>query len=117
LPVAERRKFWNCQKENTVAKEIKPVAKEIKPAPKETKEAKSITRASKPNFFQRSVEGIRRYFNETVGELRKVSWPTRREAWYLTIVVLIVTGIMAAVLGSLDYVFSRFFQWILQLPL
>ena len=100
-----------------MAKEIKPVAKEIKPAPKESKEVKSITRASKPNFLQRSVEGIRRYVNETTGELRKVSWPTRREAWYLTVVVLIVTSIMAAVLGSLDWVFSRFFQWILQLPL
>ena len=39
---------------------------------------------------------IQSYFRETVGELRKVSWPTRREAMQLTglvIVVMVVVGI------------------------
>ncbi len=104
-----------------MAKEDKPVAKETKPAPKdakkEAKEVKSITRASKPNFFQRASQGIKRYFNETVGELRKVNWPSRREAWNLTVVVLIVTGVMAVILGSFDYLFSKVFEWILTLPI
>ena len=61
----------------------------------------------KPNFFQRMVAGVKRYFAETVGELRKVSWPTKREAWYLTVVVLIVTVIMSIFLGIiLDSLFS-----------
>ena len=100
-----------------MAKEVKPVAKETKPAPKETKEEKSVTRASKPNFFERMVSSVKRYFNETSGELRKVSWPTRREAWYLTVMVLIVTAVMAIVLGAFDYLFSKIFEWILTLPL
>lgn len=29
-----------------------------------------------------------RYYNEIVGEIRKISWPTRQEAWRLTILVL-----------------------------
>jgi preprotein translocase subunit SecE len=124
LPVTEEWKFWSFQKENSVAKEVKPVAKNAKPAAKETspapksaKEEKSVVRSGKPNFFQRSVESVKRYFNETVGELRRVSWPTRREAWYLTVTVLIVTGIMAAILGTFDYIFSKIFEWILTLPL
>ncbi len=52
---------------------------------------------------------IRRYFTETVGELRKVSWPTRKEATNLTIVVLVVTLGMSAILGLLDFIFTRFF--------
>ncbi len=100
-----------------MAKEVKPVAKETKPAPKENKEEKSITRASKPNFFQRTGDSIKRYVNETIGELRKVSWPTRREAWSLTVMVLIVTAIMAIILGAFDYLFSKIFEWILTLPL
>jgi preprotein translocase subunit SecE len=52
---------------------------------------------------------IQRYFRETGGELRKVSWPTRSEAIGLTRVVIIVMVIMAAILGSLDWVFFRFF--------
>jgi preprotein translocase subunit SecE len=56
---------------------------------------------------------ISRYFRETVGELRKVSWPTRREATSLTIVVLIVIALMSTFLGVLDFIYSRFFILIL----
>ena len=33
---------------------------------------------------------IVRYYRETVGELKKVVWPTREEAWRLTLIVLVV---------------------------
>ena len=46
--------------------------------------------------------GIQRYINETTGELRKVSWPTRQEAIQLTIVVLVVMVFMGAFLGLVD---------------
>jgi preprotein translocase subunit SecE len=59
-----------------------------------------------PNF-------VTRYFRETTGELRKVSWPTRQEATSLTIVVLIVITLMSAFLGVLDVIYSRFFVLIL----
>lgn len=62
----------------------------------------------KENFFQRMTDGVRRYFNETVGELRKVTWPTRREATNLTVVVLIVLLGMSIYLGGLDFIFSQF---------
>jgi preprotein translocase subunit SecE len=56
---------------------------------------------------------ITRYFRETVGELRKVTWPTRREATSLTIVVLIVIALMSTFLGVLDFIYSQFFILIL----
>jgi len=56
---------------------------------------------------------ITRYFRETIGELRKVTWPTRKEATSLTIVVLIVIAVMSAFLGILDFIYSRFFILIL----
>jgi preprotein translocase subunit SecE len=56
---------------------------------------------------------IRRYLNETMGELRKVSWPTRKEAINLTIIVLIVIVTMSAFLGVLDNIYSQFFELIL----
>lgn len=82
---------------------------------KEEKENKNQGK-TQPNFFQRLGERIRRYFAETIGELRKVNWPTRREAWYLTIIVLVVVGIMSIILGSFDWVYSELFEWILTLP-
>ena len=48
-----------------------------------------------------------RFIGETIAELRKVVWLTRREAAYLTILVLIVAIIVGLVLGALDYGFTR----------
>ncbi len=45
---------------------------------------------------------IQRYFNETTGELRKVSWPTWSEARQLTILVMIVMVSMGLLLGLVD---------------
>jgi preprotein translocase subunit SecE len=58
---------------------------------------------------RKQPNAITRYFRETVGELRKVSWPTRQEATNLTIVVLIVIVMMSAYLGVFDFIYSRFF--------
>lgn len=43
-----------------------------------------------------------RFYRETAGELRKVSWPTRPEAWHLTKIVLVVLVLMAIFLGTID---------------
>ena len=56
---------------------------------------------------------ISRFFRETIGELRKVSWPTRREALKLTQVVVIVMLITGLILGALDILFTRLFALLL----
>jgi preprotein translocase SecE subunit len=56
-----------------------------------------------------------RLIRETVAELRKVNWPTPREARNLTFIVLIVLGITSAILGALDFLFSQFFKLVLGL--
>ncbi len=53
------------------------------------------------------------FYRETLGELRKVSWPTPQEAWYLTRIVLAVLVAMAIILGTLDYAFSKLITAIL----
>ncbi len=50
---------------------------------------------------------INRFWRETIGELRKVTWPTPEEAWKMTKLVLAVMAFMSIVLGFLDFVFSR----------
>ena len=49
---------------------------------------------------------IQQFTRETIGELRKVTWPTTTEALNLTRIVIIVLFAMAVILGTLDYVFS-----------
>ncbi len=53
--------------------------------------------------------GIVRYFRETYFELKKVSWPTRREAVNLTVIVILVTTFLAIVLGLIDWVYTLIF--------
>ncbi len=42
---------------------------------------------------------FKRYFKETRAEVRKVHWPTRKDARSLTTVVLVITIIMTIFLG------------------
>ncbi len=62
--------------------------------------------AQKQNF-------IARFVGETVGELRKVSWPTRDEALRLTAIVMVVLIASALFLGALDALLTEFFRLIL----
>ncbi len=48
-----------------------------------------------------------RHIGEIINELRKVVWLTRREAAYLTVLVLIVAISAGIVLGALDYGFTE----------
>ena len=41
-----------------------------------------------------------------IAELKKVTWLSRREAMYLTGLVLLVAVIVGLVLGGIDYIFS-----------
>jgi preprotein translocase subunit SecE len=65
------------------------------------------------NALQRMTGAIQRYFRETIGELRKVSWPTRQEAINLTKIVLVVIFAMSIFLGVLDIIYTQLFALIL----
>ena len=58
-------------------------------------------------------KGLARWWRETLGELHKVVWPTPKEAWQLTKVVLLVMFAMGIVLGGLDFVFTKLIGLIL----
>ena len=42
-------------------------------------------------------------------ELKKVTWPTRKEAIRLTILVLIISGVIGAILSVIDFGFAELF--------
>ncbi|NUQ38864.1 MAG: preprotein translocase subunit SecE [Caldilineales bacterium] len=60
-----------------------------------------------------STNPIMRYVRETRAELTKVSWPTREDWIRLSGIVLIVTVVMAIILGVADAAGS----WIMELLL
>ncbi len=48
-----------------------------------------------------------RFIGETIAELKKVVWLTRREVAYLTFLVLVISITAGIVLGAVDYGFTR----------
>ena len=60
-------------------------------------------------------EGIQRTFRETVAELRKVQWPDRVTTRNLTLVVIGMSTVLAAILGILDAGLTRLIEWLVQL--
>jgi preprotein translocase subunit SecE len=53
---------------------------------------------------------VSRISRETLGELRKVNWPSRDEATQLTLIVLAVLAVSSGFLGALDYLFTSLFR-------
>jgi preprotein translocase subunit SecE len=56
---------------------------------------------------------LKKWWRETIGELRKVQWPTPKEAWRLTKIVIVVIVAMGILLGGLDFVFTKLIGLIL----
>ncbi len=59
--------------------------------------------AEKEKKARKSENAIQRYFRETTGELRKVSWPTWPEARHLTVPVLLVMVTVGVFLALVDF--------------
>lgn len=47
------------------------------------------------------------YIKETRGELKHVSWPTRRQTINYTIIVIFISVATAAFLGVFDFIFTQ----------
>jgi preprotein translocase subunit SecE len=59
--------------------------------------------AEKEKKVKNSENAVQRYFRETMGELRKVNWPTWPEARRLTGLVLLVMLVVGIFLAGIDY--------------
>ncbi len=53
------------------------------------------------------------FFSEVIAELKKVAWPSRKEAIRLTLIVILITVAMGIILGIIDYGFSKFIDLVL----
>lgn len=55
---------------------------------------------------------LTRYLYESALELTKVTRPTRQEAWNMTVLVIVMSAIIAAILGLADVGLIRALSWI-----
>jgi preprotein translocase SecE subunit len=67
----------------------------------------------KGGFFKRGnkyhifMSKITEYLKETKSELKHVLWPTRTQALYYTIIVVVLSVLVAYFLGIFDFIFSK----------
>ena len=60
------------------------------------------------------IAGAQRIFRETVTELQKVQWPDRMTTRNLTLVVIGMSIVLAAILGTLDAILTRLIEWLIR---
>ena len=60
----------------------------------------------------KSENRIVRYFKEVRAAIRRVTWPTRRVATNLTLIVLSVTLAASVAMGVVDWLFAQLFALI-----
>ena len=76
-----------------------------------------VTGRTEQSLYMRIIEPIMRYLRETRAELRKVTWPTREEAWRLTLIVLGATAGMSLILAASDLLFSEIMRGVVTVSL
>lgn len=55
------------------------------------------------------------YFKSSIDELKKVKWPTKKEAINHTILVVVICVFMAVFLGLLDFGLTHLVEWMISL--
>jgi preprotein translocase subunit SecE len=53
------------------------------------------------------------YLKESYAEMKKVTWPTKKETYRYTMLVIGISIATAAFLGTLDYIFAFGFKFII----
>ena len=54
--------------------------------------------------------GLVEYIKSTQGELKHVSWPTKKQAIAFTIIVIAISIATAAYLGAFDFILSKLIE-------
>jgi preprotein translocase subunit SecE len=84
--------------ENEVTEEVSEV--------KESKKEKKSEKSKGPGFFEKLGTKLKKFWKTMKSELKKITWYSRQQTVLSTLLVLVVMGISAAVIGVLDVLFS-----------
>ncbi len=65
--------------------------------------------AEKPS----KMSSLMNFIREAKAELKKVTWPTRRQIWYWTLIVIVFTLCVSLYLGLVDFLLAWLFSTLL----
>lgn len=55
------------------------------------------------------------YLKEAKEELQKVSWPSKKDTVRYSMIIVVISILVALYFGVLDWVFTILFQWLISL--
>ena len=58
------------------------------------------------------VNKIKKYFEEVVSEMKKVSWPSKKQSWESMNVTLVVILLLTVYVGLADWLFVTLMKFI-----
>jgi len=56
------------------------------------------------------MERLSRYLRDTVAEMKHVKWPTTNQAVTYTILVVVISAVVALTLSGFDYLFTNLLE-------
>jgi len=71
--------------------------------------------SGEPNVLARWWNNGRSFLVEVRNEMRRVTWPSRREVYATTVVVVLVSAFFGTYLWGVDLLLDRLVSWIFQL--
>ena len=81
------------------------------PLPKKASgQARSVSKVQKQNIFQKGIQFLR----EVKVELKKVTWPSRKQTIGSTVVAIVLVMIISLFLGVVDMSLTSLIQLVLQ---
>lgn len=52
------------------------------------------------------MKNLLNYFKETLVEMKNVTWPTKKQSINFTVIVIVISVVLAYYLGLFDFLFS-----------
>jgi preprotein translocase subunit SecE len=53
------------------------------------------------------MSNLGNYLRDTMAELKQVAWPSQRQAFLYTVLVIVIAVFVSLFLGAFDFVFTR----------
>ena len=105
---AEKRAAAAVKNGGVAIKEGRP--KTISLPKKTSGQTRAVSKIQKPNIFQKGIQFLR----EVKVELKKVTWPSRKQTIGSTLVAIVLVMIISLFLGVVDMSLTSLIQIVLQ---
>lgn len=114
---AQRKPAVKDTKEQSTAKSTQTVSKQVRsagttekqPAPSQPKRQE---KEKEKSVLAQRGERVAQMVRDTRSEMKKVSWPDKETTRNLTLLVIGMTTALGLLLGGIDFVLLKLFEWI-----